>query len=77
MSTPDYIITRTVLDEQMQRQFRDTPNADLSEPWHRPTGPGRFTTARRQPSAALHTVANRIDPQPANPAPGTATGPAR
>lgn len=73
MSIPDYIISRAVLDEVIQRQFRDTPDHDLPEPRRRNEGE-RFATTRQRLSATLHAIADRIDRQPADPAPSHPAG---
>lgn len=65
MTTPDYIISRMIAEEHQQRQVRSTPDSDLPEPRPRSgTGSDRFALLRRQMSAALHAVADRIEPQP-------------
>jgi hypothetical protein len=65
MTVPDYIISRTIAAEHRQRQLRDTPDTDLPEPRPRSAkSSDRITIVRRQMSAALHSVADRIEPQP-------------
>ena len=76
MSIPDYMIVRTAVEQQMGHQVRDTSTADAQRP-SRPEGPGRFATARRQLSISLRAIADRIEPRPMDPTPGTITGSAR
>jgi hypothetical protein len=76
MSIPDYIVSRIVVDEQMQRQFHNAPDAELPESG-RHTLPARVSTARHHLSASIHAIADRIEPQPVNPTPGAASAPIR
>jgi hypothetical protein len=67
MSIPDYIISRTIAEERQQRQAQNTPTTDLPEPRPRSGNVSdRFAAPRRWMSASLHTVADRIAPQPLN-----------
>lgn len=66
MSIPDYMITRTVLEEHMHKQFQETPD----QPRHEPTDPprtGRLIMVRKRLSAALQAAAAAIEPS--SPAP--------
>jgi hypothetical protein len=66
MSIPDYIISRTIAEEQQLNQFRTTPDADLPHPRPREESPhGRLATMRRQLGAAMRILAARIEPEPA------------
>ncbi len=66
MTIPDYIISRTIAEEHQLNQFSITPDPDLPDPRPREESPnGRLANMRRQLGVALHTLAERIEPEPA------------
>lgn len=74
MSIPDYMITRAILTEHMMRQFEDAPDQDLPAPRRVERREAiRLAGLRRQVSAGLHALANRLEPRPAT-AGGCVTG---
>jgi hypothetical protein len=71
MSIPDYVMTRTVIENHMRRQSQDTP--DWTRPLEpAPERPGRLTALRHDLSEALHALASRVELRP-DCTPGTAT----
>ncbi|MDQ4044913.1 MAG: hypothetical protein M3173_05635 [Chloroflexota bacterium] len=67
MSIPDYIISRTIAEEYQLNQFRTHPDPNLPDPRAREESPnGHLANMRRQISTALHTLAERIEPEPAS-----------
>jgi len=66
MTIPDYIISQTIAWEHQANQQRATPDPGLPTPRRRQSETSdRLARFRRQLADTLHSIANRIEQEPA------------